>query len=125
MSRDILDDALAVGCMFDWITPLMAIVTTLFRGGTTLSVSLDTGLGRNEVKDILRRQGIDCWGLQYAGDHILYTVHRKHEFHAERVLSGFAPYRSADGGGMSMLSLMLILGALLGLAGYLWWVGAL
>ena len=122
--RDVLDEVLGIGCMFDLVTPLAAMIQTVTRGGgVTLEIPLACGLGRDEVRTMLRQNGIDCWGLQYVDDHILYVVRREDAHEAEMVFAGIG---AGDGGrDMFLVHLMLMLGALTGLTGYLWWVGVI
>ena len=82
-----LDRLLAIGCAFDWITPAAALIETALRGDSRiLSVPLDTGMGRNEVRDLLRHYGIKSWGMMYCGDHILLSVPEKQANFAEHIL---------------------------------------
>ena len=83
-----LDDLLAIGCIFDWITPTAALIESALRGSSrTLSVPLETGMGRNEVRDLLRHYGIRAWGMMYCGDHILLSVPEKQADFAQHILS--------------------------------------
>lgn len=127
MSRDIVDDVLAIGSVFDWITPVAAIITTLLKGGgTTMSVSVSaTGYGPNEVKAILREDGIDCWGVQWVDDRVIFVVRPDDVNLAQQALLGPDGYRDSSGGGLDMIVVVLLLGALAGLTGYLWWMGVI
>lgn len=71
-----LDRLLAVGSVFDWITPLAALILDVFRGPShTFLIPQDSGWSGPEVEGILRKA--DCrpiWGQMIVKDTIMLTV---------------------------------------------------
>jgi hypothetical protein len=71
-----LDKLLAVGSVFDWITPLAALILDRLRGPSyTFLIPQDSGWSGMEVESILRTAGCTpIWGQMIVKDTMMLTV---------------------------------------------------
>lgn len=70
------DKLLAVGSVFDWITPLTALILDRLRGPSfTFLVPYDAGWTGLEVERILKKAGCSpIWGQMIVKDTLMLTV---------------------------------------------------
>ena len=71
-----IDRLLSIGSTFDWITPLSAWVQDVAHGGDyTFLIPWDaTSLSGAEIRRLLRRHGIEAWGLMIVDDTLMVSV---------------------------------------------------
>ena len=79
-----MDDFLAAGSLFDWITPLYALIRDVIEDGVEMCVPL---AGNEFIKEKLESRGIKTWGWQISGTHWIFSIHRSKRAWAEYVLS--------------------------------------
>lgn len=83
-----LDDLLAIGRAFDWISPVSAWVQDIVRGPAhSFLVPVSCGLSGRQLAGALRRSRIDSWGWMVVGGWFLFSVHRSDAARARRVLA--------------------------------------
>lgn len=90
MSNDKLDDLLLIGCAFDWITPLWAILQDFANGSAVhFGIMADGCFTRGDIRQILSKQGVSSWGYLYnlAGDLIMLSVPQAQASKAQYVLT--------------------------------------
>jgi hypothetical protein len=77
MNNDPIDDLLALGGSFDWITPTLAFIQDFFNGPVA-DFGIPAGLGwdRGDIKRLLKRHRLGVWGLMYnvSGDMLMFSV---------------------------------------------------
>lgn len=89
MSDDPIDDALAVGCMFDWISPLAAWIQDL-RNGPSITYFVphkESWLSGGQISRWLHEYGIHTWGHMIVNDDIMFTLKEEDAEMAEWLLS--------------------------------------
>jgi len=74
-------------CCWDLVTPGKALVDDMINGpATVLGVDERSGLDRRDIANILKRNGIDCWGVVFTRSGITVSVRDRDAGRAERVL---------------------------------------
>ena len=74
---DLLDDLLAAGSIFDWITPLVAFAHDAVNGPQhTLFIDRACGWSARQIEKMLRDHGVRTWGLMIVNDQIMITMRR-------------------------------------------------
>ena len=90
MSNDKIDDLLAIGAAFDWITPTWAILKD-FANGPVCHFGIDAygGFDRGDIRRLLSKNGVESWGYMYnvAGDLIMFSVPKAQAQAAHGVLT--------------------------------------
>lgn len=79
------DRLLAIGSIFDWITPLTALILDGLRGPSfTFLIPQDASWSGREVEGILKKAGCSpVWGQMIVKDTLMLTVPR------DKALSGY------------------------------------
>jgi hypothetical protein len=81
------NEILAIGSTFDWISPTLAIANDLARGpGHTFIIPHDCGWSAYEVRDLLRKFGIETWGLMIITGYITISVPKNRAGWAQTIL---------------------------------------
>jgi hypothetical protein len=84
---DHVDKLLGWGAGADWISPLIAIIQDLTNGPHHhFYVDRNAGWSANEVKRLLKRQGIQVWGLMVTDGAIIFTVRQAQALRAQYLL---------------------------------------
>ncbi len=69
------DKFLAIGSMFDWITPVAAYAQDFLYGPShTFLIPHGIGWSGYEIARLLNRHGIQTWGLMIVGDTLMVSV---------------------------------------------------
>lgn len=69
------DKILAIGSVFDWITPLAAYAQDFLYGPShTFGIPHDIGWSGREIAGLLNRHGIQTWGLMIVSDTLMVSV---------------------------------------------------
>jgi len=71
---DWLDDFLAVGESFDWVTPLVDLAKDVTNDYEEFTVSRSRSV--NSVRRELKRSGISIWGIEYQADTFTFRAKR-------------------------------------------------
>lgn len=72
-----IDNILAIGGAFDWITPTLAFVNDYRYGPPAhFGASANAGFDRRDIRRVLNQAGIRVWGLilSFDGDMIMFAV---------------------------------------------------
>jgi hypothetical protein len=70
-----VDELLAAGTAFDWLSPALAYLQDLWHGGGyTFAVPCAAGYSGGAIVDTLHERGIETWGHMLVNGHILFTV---------------------------------------------------
>jgi len=71
-------DLLALGSVFDWISPLLAFAQNMGKGPTyTFLVPWSCGWSGRELKRLLKGRGVNSWGYMVIDNTITLTVQRR------------------------------------------------
>lgn len=75
----------------DWVSPLAATVQDAIAGDAYVlhfdeAACQAAGYSPQAVSDLLRGNGVDNWGLVFAGEEFMLSVHRGRAFWAQLVL---------------------------------------
>ena len=68
-----------IGSSFNWITPAVAILQDIMNGPTVhFGVAALSDWDKRSIKRLLKRHGINCWGLMYTLNmqDLMFGVHR-------------------------------------------------
>lgn len=72
-----MDDLLAIGSGFDWITPLWGFLQDVHYGRPyQINIDYDCGWSANKNTKALQSKGIRCWGVMVVGRTITFTVRK-------------------------------------------------
>lgn len=72
---------------FDWISPLLAILGDIFRGGGfTFLIPATCGWTGREIARLLRRRGVQSWGLMIINRTFTITVPKGQARYAAQIL---------------------------------------
>lgn len=81
------DKLLEFGTVFDWISPLWAMIRDLREGPNyTFFVPYDCGWSGREIVGMLKRDGIKTWGHMIVSKEIMITVRKADVVRASRIL---------------------------------------
>ncbi len=70
-----LDDLLAIGSSFDWLTPLIDLHKDLNNGPHhDFCIDRYAGWSAGKIRRLLKRRGVRLWGLSYTDDLIIFRV---------------------------------------------------
>lgn len=72
-----IEELLKVGSLFDWITPLVAIIQRIINAPVSdFGIPAYSGLGTGTIRRLLKYNGIRVWGVMYDfdGDVLMFTV---------------------------------------------------
>ena len=75
-SIDVIDTALAIGAMADWITPLSELTAACLFGYTIIAVPTVIGIAPVQIIWYLQEKGVDVIGgdLDFAGEWLYMAV---------------------------------------------------
>jgi hypothetical protein len=94
---------LSAGATLDWISPLVAIIQDLVNGPHhDFYVDWNAGWSVNEIKRLLKRNGVRVWGAMLIDSMIVFTVRQAQAARTQDVLqqrgvpivAGFLPEAS-------------------------------
>src|SRR5574343_1346546 len=79
---------LGIGSIFDWISPVQAVIQDALEGGPhrTILISDTNHKSPRNVARMLNAQGVRTWGLMIVDDVFMVTVPADAARHAERLL---------------------------------------
>lgn len=70
-----LDQLLAFGASFDWVTPLVDLYKDLNNGPHhDFYIDRYAGWSAGKIRRLLKRHGVRLWGLSYTEDLIIFRV---------------------------------------------------
>lgn len=69
----------------DWLTPLYALIRNHLRDGITVVVPAEW-LQVADPADVLRRNGVQVWAVQWRGDDYLFSIPRRQDRLAKLIL---------------------------------------
>ena len=61
--------------MFDWITPLVGLISDVLTTGQDFVVTCE--YGGHYVRDVLRHGRIKAWGMETIGDQVMFRVRKE------------------------------------------------
>ena len=76
MGRDRVDDALAVGTSFDWISPALGFLGDALNGPSHgFLVPYDScPMSGKDIAKLLRKRGIKTWGMMIVSGTLMFSV---------------------------------------------------
>jgi len=78
---------LEIGASFDIISPMAHLFGGLVHGaGHTFNISSGCGWSGNDIEKLLRKRGVQTWGLMMVGGDILIKVPRAQAAQAQGIL---------------------------------------
>lgn len=84
---DGFDRFLSIGSTPDWISPLLGLIQDFTNGPRhTFYVARACGLSVNQIKGLLRRQGVKVWGDMIIDDMIVFSVRQPQARWADYIL---------------------------------------
>jgi len=81
------DRLLEVGCVFDWISPLLAMVQDIRHGpNNTFYIPEDGGWSGRSIAKLLQKNGVKTWGHMTVNCYIMLTCEKRQAAWASSVL---------------------------------------
>lgn len=82
-----LDDVLRAGTVFDWISPVLAIVNDIRKGpAVTFLIHVACGWTGREIANYLHQNGVETWGHMIINDYFTISCRESQASWARHLL---------------------------------------